>query len=165
MRQSTLAEAGFQRYSKRTRRERFLEEMERVVPWEALMARIEPVYYPRGRVRDPSSEPGAHAADSLSAARAKYPLESSLEVRQFPVIQLFTGAVPEIGGDARRNSRTNTDNLRTFYACPKKGCERVDEKGSTGRIAPLRGTEAPETLRLSGNWTPPSSAAAGRCKR
>lgn len=49
MRQSTLAEAGFQRYNKRTRRERFLEEMERVVPWEALVARIEPVYYPKRR--------------------------------------------------------------------------------------------------------------------
>jgi hypothetical protein len=39
MRQSTLAEAGFQRYCKQTRRERFLQEMERVVPWEALPAR------------------------------------------------------------------------------------------------------------------------------
>ena len=41
MRQSTLAEAGFQRYSKRTRRERFLEEMERVVPWKALVERCQ----------------------------------------------------------------------------------------------------------------------------
>ena len=41
MRQSSFAEAGFERYSKRTRRERFLEEMDRVVPWEAL---IEPCY-------------------------------------------------------------------------------------------------------------------------
>ena len=49
MRQSTLAEAGFQRYSKRTLRERFLQEMDRVVPWEALRALIEPVYYPNRR--------------------------------------------------------------------------------------------------------------------
>ena len=49
MRQDTLAEAGFQRYRKRTRRERFLQEMERVVPWKALQARIEPVYYPKRR--------------------------------------------------------------------------------------------------------------------
>ena len=39
MRQSTMAEAGFQRYRKRTRRERFLQEMERVVPWKAPQAR------------------------------------------------------------------------------------------------------------------------------
>lgn len=44
MRQSSFAEAGFERYSKRTRRERFLEEMDRVVPWEALEALIEPCY-------------------------------------------------------------------------------------------------------------------------
>ena len=49
MRQSTRGEAGFQRYSKQTRRELFLQEMDRVVPWEALLARIEPVYYPKKR--------------------------------------------------------------------------------------------------------------------
>ncbi len=40
--QSSFAEVGFERYSKRTRRERFLQEMDRVVPWEALEALIEP---------------------------------------------------------------------------------------------------------------------------
>ncbi len=44
MRQSSFAEAGFERYSKRTRRERFLQEMDRVVPWEGLEALIEPCY-------------------------------------------------------------------------------------------------------------------------
>ncbi len=44
MRQSSFAEGGFERYSKRTRRERFLQEMDRVVPWEALEALIEPCY-------------------------------------------------------------------------------------------------------------------------
>ena len=47
MRQNTLAEAGFERYRKHTRRERFLEEMERVVPWKALYELIESVYYPQ----------------------------------------------------------------------------------------------------------------------
>ena len=44
MRQSSFAEGGFERYSKRTRRERFLQEMDRVVPWEELEALIEPCY-------------------------------------------------------------------------------------------------------------------------
>lgn len=44
MRQSSFAEAGFERYSKRTRRERFLQEMDRVVLWEELEALIEPCY-------------------------------------------------------------------------------------------------------------------------
>ena len=41
---------------KRTRRDRFLGEMKRVVPWAALLATIAPYYYPKagqGRVRPP----------------------------------------------------------------------------------------------------------------
>ena len=37
MRQMTLAHQGeFQRYSKKTRREQFLDEMDTVMPWAAL---------------------------------------------------------------------------------------------------------------------------------
>lgn len=38
MRRSIFGEAGFQRCSEQTYRERFLQEMERVVPWEAPQA-------------------------------------------------------------------------------------------------------------------------------
>ena len=45
MRQMTLAhQADFQGYSKKTRREQFLEEMDAVMPWSELMALIEPHY-------------------------------------------------------------------------------------------------------------------------
>ena len=47
MRQQTLAEEGFEKYRKPTRRERFLEEMDRIIPWAELSAVIEP-FYPRG---------------------------------------------------------------------------------------------------------------------
>jgi IS5 family transposase len=53
MRQLTLATAGFERYGKTTRRAAFLAEMERVVPWQALCALIEPVYPKRGNGRPP----------------------------------------------------------------------------------------------------------------
>jgi transposase, IS5 family len=42
--QATFSESGFEAYRKTTRRERFLAEMERVVPWSELCALIEPVY-------------------------------------------------------------------------------------------------------------------------
>lgn len=42
--QQTFAEASFEQYRKSTRRERFLAEMNRVVPWGELVAVIEPVY-------------------------------------------------------------------------------------------------------------------------
>ncbi len=44
MQQQTLAEVTFEHYRKPTRRERFLDEMNRVVPWTDLVAAIEPVY-------------------------------------------------------------------------------------------------------------------------
>jgi len=33
MRQQTLAEEGFEKYRKPTRREQFLDEMDRIIPW------------------------------------------------------------------------------------------------------------------------------------
>jgi len=48
MAQLTLAsQAGFERYTKKTRREKFLEEMEQVVPWTKLETLVEP-HYPKG---------------------------------------------------------------------------------------------------------------------
>ena len=44
MRQQTLADASFERYRKPTRRERFLAEMEHVIPWRELCGAIEPFY-------------------------------------------------------------------------------------------------------------------------
>ena len=38
--QATFADAGFERYRKSTRREQFLAEMERAVPWGELVAVI-----------------------------------------------------------------------------------------------------------------------------
>jgi IS5 family transposase len=42
--QATFAGSGFEAYRKPTRRELFLAEMERVVPWAQLVALIDPVY-------------------------------------------------------------------------------------------------------------------------
>ena len=52
MKQQTLAMAGgFERYTKKTRRALFLEEMEQVVPWAELCGLIEPVYPKAGNGR------------------------------------------------------------------------------------------------------------------
>jgi IS5 family transposase len=44
MRQQTLAEEGFERYRKPTRREKFLDEMHEIIPWDGLCEVIEPFY-------------------------------------------------------------------------------------------------------------------------
>jgi hypothetical protein len=53
MKQLTLAAVRFERYAKTTRRAAFLAEMERVVPWSALCALIEPFYPKPGNGRPP----------------------------------------------------------------------------------------------------------------
>jgi IS5 family transposase len=53
MRQTTFASIGFGRYEKRTRRAVFLQEMERIVPWQRLSALIEPHYPKPGNGRRP----------------------------------------------------------------------------------------------------------------
>ncbi len=48
MRQQTLAaQTGFEKYGRKSKREGFLDEMERVVPWAELEALVEP-HYPKG---------------------------------------------------------------------------------------------------------------------
>ncbi len=56
MKQQTLAMAadqGFEQYRKPTRRDQFLETMDRIVPWDALCAVVEPVYPKPGNGRPP----------------------------------------------------------------------------------------------------------------
>lgn len=48
MRQMTFSSVGFEVHHKQTRRERFLSEMDAVVPWKRLCALIEP-HYPSGQ--------------------------------------------------------------------------------------------------------------------
>ena len=51
--QLTLAGTGFEKHTKVTRRAQFLAEMDRVVPWRDLCARIAPVYPKAGNGRPP----------------------------------------------------------------------------------------------------------------
>ena len=54
MRQQTLADEGFERYRKPTRRDQFLAEMDQVIPWRDLCKVIKPFYpKPRGAGRPP----------------------------------------------------------------------------------------------------------------
>ena len=54
MRQPTLASQGFEKYRMKTRKQQFLDEMEQVVPWQELVALIQPHYpQPQGARRRP----------------------------------------------------------------------------------------------------------------
>ena len=54
MRQQSLADEGFERYRKPTRRDQFLAEMEQIIPWRELCKVIKPFYpKPKGAGRPP----------------------------------------------------------------------------------------------------------------
>ena len=102
MRQQTLAaQTGFEKYGRKSKRERFLEEMEQIVPWAELEALVEP-HYPKGENGRPPvglsimlriyfvqqwfnlSDPGAEDA-----------LYDSPVLRQFVGIDLGRAPVPD----------------------------------------------------------------------
>ncbi|KAF0190400.1 MAG: IS4 family transposase [Gammaproteobacteria bacterium] len=51
--QMTLGTRGFEKYTRTTRREKFLAEMDRIVPWTELCALIAPHYPKAGDGRPP----------------------------------------------------------------------------------------------------------------
>src|SRR5665213_259055 len=51
--QSLASQAAFEKYGRKSRRELFLDEMERVVPWAELSALVEPHYAKAGNGRRP----------------------------------------------------------------------------------------------------------------
>jgi len=53
MKQLGLTDARLMKRAKKTRKERFLEEMDRIIPWDRLLACIEPHYPKRGKGRPP----------------------------------------------------------------------------------------------------------------
>ncbi len=67
MRQQTLAEEGFEKYRKLTRREQFINEMDQLIPCAELSAVIER-FYPRGKAGSGRRWGGAHAVHPIPAA-------------------------------------------------------------------------------------------------
>jgi IS5 family transposase len=101
-RQKTLANASsFEKYKKSTKREKFLAEMERVVPWKELSALIEPFYPKAGKGRPPVGlermlrihflQSWFNLSDP-AAEEALYDMES---MRRFVGIDLGKEAVPD----------------------------------------------------------------------
>src|SRR5262249_48522415 len=99
--QRTLAGSGFEKYTKLTRRAQFLTEMDRVVPWRELCARIEPVYPNAGSGRPPVGVERMLRISSLqhwfnlSARAVEAALYASPTMRAFVGIDLGHEPVPD----------------------------------------------------------------------
>jgi transposase, IS5 family len=102
MRQMSLAQqAEFQQFAKKSRRERFLEEMEAVMPWSDLLALIEP-HYPKGeKGRPPAGLPTmlrlyfVQHWFALSDPAAEDALYDSAALRRFVGVDLGRAAAPD----------------------------------------------------------------------
>jgi transposase, IS5 family len=102
MKQRTLAMmTGFERYTKKTKRALFLEEMERVVPWRELCALIEPYYPKAGNGRPPVGVERMlriyflQQWFSLSDPAVEEALYDSVLMRQFAGIDLGQEPAPD----------------------------------------------------------------------
>jgi IS5 family transposase len=101
MRQKTFSSVGFEVHHKQTRRERFLSEMEVVVPWSALCALIEPHYPSGGRGRPPIGIDRIlriyflQQWFNMSDPQAEDCLYDSLAMRNFVGIDLGREAAPD----------------------------------------------------------------------
>jgi len=101
MKQTTFASAAWDRKGKVTRRERFLREMDAVIPWPRLMSLIEPHYPKAGAGRHP------HPLErmlrvyfmqnwfNLSDPQAEDSLYDSESMRRFAGLELSDDAIPD----------------------------------------------------------------------
>ena len=108
MRQLTLAQqAEFQRYSKKTRREQFLEEMDAVMPWAELLGLVAPHYSKGETGRKPVGLEVMLRVYylqqwfALSGPAVEDALYESPVLRRFAGVDLYEGALPRVEEESR----------------------------------------------------------------
>ena len=103
MKQTTFASAAWDRKGKVTRRERFLKEMDQVVPWAGILGLIEPHYPKAGNGTQPMPMPMGTMLRiyfmqqwfNLSDPAMEDALYDSESMRRFAGIELEDDAVPD----------------------------------------------------------------------
>jgi transposase, IS5 family len=101
MKQTTFANAGFDKYAKTTKRALFLAEMEAVMPWTKLCALVEPYYPKAGNGRPPIGLERMlriHCLQhwfNLADPAVEEALYESVSMRQFVGIDLGREAAPD----------------------------------------------------------------------
>ena len=102
MRQQSFANVSFEKYRKTTRKEKFLNDMDQIIPWKELMALIEPFYpKPKGAGRRPVGVERMLRIYflqhwfQLSAPGAEEALYDTRSLREFVGIDLGQEPVPD----------------------------------------------------------------------
>lgn len=156
MKQTTLATAaGFERFRKTTRREVFLAEMNRVVPWEALCAVIEPVYpKPEAAGRRPVGIERMlriyflQQWFNLSDPAVEEALYDSLAMRTFVGIDLGMEPVPDETTVCRFRHLLETHQLGpTFFETVTQHLQTLGYRVATGTIVDATIINAPSSTK------------------
>jgi hypothetical protein len=103
MKQQSLEAPGFEVYQKKTRKEKFLDDMEQIIPWSELTEAIKP-YYPK---------------DPKSAGRSPIGLERTLRIH-------FLQHWFELSDPAAEEALYDSRAMRHFV-----GIDLADDLGST----------------------------------
>ncbi len=155
MRQQTLADEGFERYRKRTRRELFLGEMDKIVPWEGLCEVIEPFYpKPEGAGRPPIGlEPmlRIHFLQhrfNLNDPAVEEALYDSRAMRRFVGIDLGREPAPDETTVCKFRHLLDAHNLGDqLFALIAEYLEENGLKVSTGTIVDASIIDAPSSTK------------------
>ena len=149
--QQTLAEAGFEKHRKRTRREEFLAQMEQIVPWSKLCEVIEP-HYPK------NEGPGRPVVGlermlrihflqqwfNLSDPAVEEALYDSRAMRQFVGIDLGREPVPDETTVCKFRHLLEREQLgKALFAGVNAHLHRQGMKVSTGTIVDASIISAP----------------------
>jgi len=155
MRQKTFADEAFEHYRKPTRRERFLSEMEEIVPWEELCKIIEPYYpNPTGAGRRPVGIERMlriHFLQhwfSLSDPAAEEALYDSRAMRHFVGIDLGREPVPDETTILKFRHLLEAHNLgEQLFALVGQYLEENGMKLSQGTIVDATIIDAPSSTK------------------
>lgn len=162
MRQTTFAEGSFEQFRKPTRRERFLADMEKVVPWAELVALIEPVYPKPGNGRRPVGLERMlriyflQQWFNLSDPAAEEALYDSMAMRRFVGIDLGRERVPDETTICKfRHLLEQHDLERGLFEQVHRHLERQGMKVSRGTIVDATIINAPSSTKNQDNARDP----------
>lgn len=155
MRQRTLADEGFEKFRKPTRREQFLEEMDQIIPWGKLCKVIKPFYpVPKGAGRPPVGLERMLRIYflqhwfNLSDPAVEEALYDSRAMRRFVGIDLGREPVPDETTICKFRHRLEAHNLGDqLFVLINEYLQENGLKVSTGTIVDATIIEAPSSTK------------------
>ena len=145
---------GFEKYAKTTRREHFLREMERVVPWDKVCALVEPVYPVAGNGRPPRALAMMVRVYflqqwfNLSDPATEDALYDSVSMRRFAGLDYSEAPAPDETTLCKFRHLLERHGLgEAMFTCVREHLEGLGLKIGVGTIVDATVISAPQSLK------------------